>query len=143
MNIFRLTADLLHLFSKLILIFTIHSRRSAEGISLLTQSLYALVFLARYVDLLTTSWSYFIYNTMFKLFYIASSLYILFLMLRVYARTREEELEWKVSAIILGGSVVSAPIFQMILGRGELSWFIEVPSPCSLRVSMMMMRRIG
>ncbi|KAL0634746.1 hypothetical protein Q9L58_006342 [Maublancomyces gigas] len=126
MNVFRLTGDLLHLFSKLILIFTIHSRRSAEGISLLAQSLYALVFLARYVDLLTVPWGYYIYNTIFKLFYIASSFYILFLMLRVYARTREEEREWKVSAIILGGSVVSAPIFQMILGRGGLSQFTEV-----------------
>lgn len=131
MNIFRLTGDLLHLLSKLILIFTIHRRHSAEGISLLTQSLYALVFVARYVDLLTVPWGHFIYNTMFKLFYIASSLYILFLMLRVYARTREEEREWKVSAIILGGSAVAAPILKMIFGKGELSWFIEVPSPCS------------
>lgn len=131
MNIFRLTGDLLHLSSILILIFTIHSRRSAEGISLLTQSLYALVFLTRYVDLLTVPWGYFVYNTVFKLFYIMSSLYILFLMLRVYARTREEEREWKVSAIILAGSVVAAPIFQMVLGRGDGGRFTEVPSPCS------------
>lgn len=126
MNIFRLSADLLHLCSKVILIFTIHSRRSAEGISLLTQSLYALVFLTRYVDLLTEPWGHFLYNTVFKLFYIGSSLYILFLMLRVYARTREEEREWKVSAIIVGGSTIAAPILNMALGKGSFGWFTEV-----------------
>lgn len=70
-------------------------------------------------------WEHSIYNFLFKLFYIGSSLYILFLMLRVYARTREEEREWKVAAIILGGSAVAAPILRMFEG-GESGWLIEV-----------------
>lgn len=41
-------------------------------------------------------------------------------MLRVYARTREEEREWKVTAIILGGSAVTAPILVMVEGSGGL-----------------------
>lgn len=47
-------------------------------------------------------------------------------MLKVYARTREEEKEWKVTAVILAGSLVSAPIFGAIFGRGSSGWFIEV-----------------
>lgn len=121
-NIFRIAADFTHAISILILIFTIHSRRSAEGISLLTQLLYTLVFLTRYLDLLI--WSEFGYNTIFKVFYIASSLYILFLMVKVYARTREEEKEWKIAATILAGSTIAAPIMKAIFDESR-DWFIE------------------
>lgn len=122
-NVFRVAADFTHAISILILIFTIHRRRSAEGISLLTQLFYTLVFLTRYLDLLF--WWDIGYNTIFKLYYIGSSLYILFLMVKVYARTREEEKEWKVAAIILGASAIAAPIMKGIFG-GAGDWFLEV-----------------
>ena len=117
LNIFRLLGDFSHLFSKLILIATIHSRHSAEGISLLTQSLYLLVFLLRYLDLFSAaSWhsgSAF-YNTPFKLIYILTSAYILYLMFRRYARTRESETEYKLAAYILCISLLAAPVFMGI-----------------------------
>jgi hypothetical protein len=49
------------------------------GISFKTQALYVLVFLTRYIDLLTGPYVS-LYNTVMKVFFIASSAYILYLM---------------------------------------------------------------
>jgi len=48
MDLFRVLADVSHTCSKLILIWSIHSNKSAEGVSLLTQLLYIAVFGTRY-----------------------------------------------------------------------------------------------
>ena len=79
--------------------------------SLLTQALYTLVFLSRYLDLFVVPPSANRYNFVFKLTYIASSIYILFLMLRVYARSREAEKEWRVAVWILLFAAGAAPLF--------------------------------
>lgn len=81
MNPFRVLGDLSHLASILILIQTIKTSNSIEGMSLKTQALYVLVFLTRYSDLLALHWVSF-YNTLMKLFFIASSIYILDLLQR-------------------------------------------------------------
>jgi len=122
MNVFRILGDVSHTLSKCILIFAIHRNHSSEGVSLITQALYCLVFVTRYLDLfdINSKW-----NFVLKVFYILSSIYILFLMLRVYARTREREKAWKLGAWCLGGSAVLAPIVMMIFRR-KLYWgFIE------------------
>ena len=110
MNIFRILGDLSHTASKCILMYAIHRNKSAEGVSLLTQLLYILVFGTRYLDLFWvppwTSW----WNTVFKLFYITTSAYIVYLMMRVFARTREKEYAWKLGTWSLAGSLVSAPL---------------------------------
>lgn len=49
------------------------------GISFKTQALYVVVFCTRYLDLLTFDFVSF-YNVMMKLFFIGSSVYILYLM---------------------------------------------------------------
>jgi len=51
---------------------------------------------------------------MLKIFYISSSLYILFLMMRVYARTREREKAWKFGAACLVASAASSPLLMLI-----------------------------
>ncbi|ORE21291.1 ER lumen protein retaining receptor [Rhizopus microsporus] len=78
MNIFRLVADLMHLASIFILLLKIKKTRSCVGISFKTQLLYAIVFVTRYLDLFTKFIS--LYNTSMKIFFIASSVYILYLM---------------------------------------------------------------
>ncbi|AET41018.1 Erd2p Ecym_7170 [Eremothecium cymbalariae DBVPG len=75
-NIFRLGGDLSHLASILILINTITKTKSVDGISLKTQVLYVLVFITRYIDLFTKWYSF--YNTMMKIFFITSSIYVVF-----------------------------------------------------------------
>lgn len=108
--------DLSHMLSKCILIFAIHRNRSAEGVSLITQILYALVFCTRYLDVFSENSAW---NFVFKIFYILSSFYILGVMQWVYARSREREIAWKIGAIILGGSFVLSPFVMMIF---EGSW---------------------
>lgn len=110
MNIFRVLGDLSHTSSKLILITAIHTNRSAEGVSLLTQLLYILVFVTRYLDLFWVPPWFSVWNFVLKLFYMASSAYIVWLMMRVFARTREKEKGWRLASWSLGGSLIAAPL---------------------------------
>jgi hypothetical protein len=110
-NIFRILGDVSHLASKCILIFAIHRNRSAEGVSMITQILYAMVFCTRYTDLFTETH---VWNVFFKIFYIVSSFYIIGIMRYKYARTREREMAWKLGAASLGGSLLISPFAMMI-----------------------------
>lgn len=132
-NFFRISGDLTHLASKAILITTIHQLHSAEGISFLTQLLYLLVFSLRYLDLFwtfTRDW----YNTTFKIVYILTSVYTLYIMLKRFPRSREGEKEWRVSGwiLVIGGLVgIFGGLIICKLGWGtETHWrgcgFVEV-----------------
>ncbi|KAM7193591.1 ER lumen protein-retaining receptor [Naviculisporaceae sp. PSN 640] len=107
----RTLADLSHLTAKCILIFSIHKNRSAEGVSLITQVFYGLVFVTRYTDLFseTNGWNFF-----FKIFYLLSSFYTIGVMRFVFPRTREREVAWKMSAIIAAASLALSPFVMMI-----------------------------
>ncbi|XP_039122957.1 ER lumen protein-retaining receptor-like [Dioscorea cayenensis subsp. rotundata] len=78
MNAFRLLADLTHLLSIIILLVKIRTTKSCAGISLKTQDLYVLVFISRYLDLFTRPLS--LYNTPFKLVFLATSITIVYYM---------------------------------------------------------------
>lgn len=78
MNIFRFIGDMLHLGAILLLLSKMLRQRTAAGISLKTQFLFALVFTTRYLDLFTTYIS--LYNTLMKLFYLFTSWHICYLM---------------------------------------------------------------
>lgn len=119
-NIFHILGDLSHTSSKLILIWAIHRNSSAEGVSLITQVLYALVFATRYLDIFTSSATkdgWHTWNFSLKIFYTLSSLYIIFLMTSVYARTREREKAWKLGMYTLLGSVAITPFWYLIFHK--------------------------
>lgn len=100
------------------------------GVSLLTQILYALVFVTRYLDLFRASGWGDVWNDFFKIFYIASSFYIILLMMKMYPRTREKERAWKLALWSVAGSIVLAPIILPIFyGRYPYHWFTEVSWP--------------
>ena len=109
-------------------------RSMPVGVSLITQALYALVFMTRYVDLLwfwlgdfaDVPWLRY-WNGVLKVFYIASSLYIILLMMRVYPRTREREKAWKMGAACLVGSFVLTPLMVYIFAEGIS--FVNVRPP--------------
>ncbi|RMZ76086.1 hypothetical protein DV737_g4957, partial [Chaetothyriales sp. CBS 132003] len=126
MNALRVLGDVSHTASKCILIWAIHWNRSAEGISLLTQLLYITVFISRYLDLFwvppTRSW----WNFILKIFYIWSSIYIVVLMTRAYARTREREKAWRLGAYALGASMLAAPLVSLIFNGVEGSSVVEI-----------------
>ncbi|KKK19029.1 hypothetical protein P175DRAFT_0426454 [Aspergillus ochraceoroseus IBT 24754] len=120
----RIIADLAHFGSKCVLIWSIHRNRSAEGVSLLTQMLYALVFVTRYLNLLRPGGWKDPYLLIFKFFYIFSSFYIIFLMMKVFPRTRERERAWKMALGSVAVSLVLAPIVIPVLGEGyDHRWF--------------------
>jgi len=119
-NLFHILGDVSHTSSKLILIWAIHRNSSAEGVSLITQALYTLVFCTRYLDIFTSSATKDVWHTWnfsLKIFYTCSSLYIIFLMTSVYARTREREKAWKFGMYCLLGSLVLAPFWYLIFKK--------------------------
>jgi ER lumen protein retaining receptor len=102
----------------------------APGVSLLTQAFYLLVFLSRYIDLLWFSHHQLVdyWNLVLKIFFITSTSYILFIMTRVYPRTREREKAWKLGMYCLGGSALAAPIVLMVVRhRWSLLISFELP----------------
>ncbi|KAL4875908.1 ER lumen protein retaining receptor-domain-containing protein [Aspergillus karnatakaensis] len=122
----RVFADIAHFLSKCVLLWTIHRNRSAEGVSLLTQLLYVLVFLTRYADLLRPGGWHSAYNLIFKFFYFASSFYTIYLMMRVFPRTREKERAWKMALGSIGVSLVLAPVVLPIFDKFGDYWFENI-----------------
>ncbi|OCK77369.1 ER lumen protein retaining receptor [Lepidopterella palustris CBS 459.81] len=130
-NVFRILGDVSHTTSKLVLIWAIHSNSSAEGVSLITQVLYATVFLTRYLDIFKTSITYdweHTWNFCLKILYTVTSLYIIFIMTRVFARTREREKAWKFGIYCAGGSAILAPFWFLIFKKYILgtNWFLQI-----------------
>jgi ER lumen protein retaining receptor len=80
------------------------------GISLLTQAMYALVFVTRYLDLVDRFIS--MYNSVFKAVYIISAFYVLFLMRWIYPSTSESRMAWQATGIVLAFSVLISLIFN-------------------------------
>jgi len=62
-----------------------------------------------------------VWNFSLKIFYICSSLYIIFLMTSVYARTREREKAWKFGMFCLLGSLLVTPFWYLIFSK----WVIQ------------------
>lgn len=91
-------------FSVLILLFLLPL--GPVGISFKTQALYATVFLTRYTDLFSNFQS--LYNTAMKVFFIASSLYIVYLMRFKYKATNDPRLDtFKVHYVVGGTSALA------------------------------------
>ncbi|CAG8479833.1 7741_t:CDS:10 [Acaulospora morrowiae] len=93
-------------------------------ISFKTQLLYALVFLSRYLDLFT-SWVS-LYNTVMKIFFIASSLYVLYLMKRKFRATYDPNLETFRIEFLLIPCILLALIFHYDFTFMEISWAFSV-----------------
>lgn len=91
MNIFQLIADLMHLASICILLLKMLTTRSAAGISFKSQALLATVFISRYLDLFIIFHSF--YNTIMKIIFISTSLYILYIMKTQLKATWDEKLD--------------------------------------------------
>ncbi|KAI0767170.1 ER lumen protein retaining receptor [Fomes fomentarius] len=124
MNLFRLFGDLSHLASIFILLQKIQSTRSCRGISFKTQALYATVFIARYLDLFYEWVS--LYNFAMKVFFIASSCYILYLMKVKYRPTHDPSIDTFRIEYLLGPCVVLALLFHYRFTVSELLWSFSI-----------------
>ncbi|KAI0697409.1 ER lumen protein retaining receptor [Cerioporus squamosus] len=124
MNLFRLFGDLSHLASIFILLQKIQSTRSCRGISFKTQALYATVFITRYLDLFYEWVS--LYNFTMKVFFIASSCYILYLMKFKYRPTHDPSIDTFRVEYLLGPCVVLALLFHYKFSIPELLWSFSI-----------------
>ncbi|KZV89098.1 ER lumen protein retaining receptor [Exidia glandulosa HHB12029] len=125
MNIFRLFGDLSHLASIFILLHKIQTTRSCRGISFKTQALYVAVFCARYLDLLTFNFVSF-YNVIMKLFFIGSSVYILYLMRVRFRPTHDPSIDTFRIEYLLGPSALLALVFNYRFTLIEVLWAFSI-----------------
>lgn len=107
-NIFRYLGDYMHLIGIVVLLFTIISRKSVQGISRTTQILYFVVFVTRYLDLLDHSQQ--AYLVFFKLTYIATAIAVLVLFAK-YDKTYE----WRNDSVSISAIVCPCIIATFIL----------------------------
>ncbi|KAK0939632.1 hypothetical protein LTR29_008758 [Friedmanniomyces endolithicus] len=130
-DIFHILGDVAHTASKLIS----STPSTPTSVSLLTQLLYILVFLTRYLDVFWVApwravfwispwWSW--WNFTLKIFYIGSSAYIVWVMMRKFARTREKERGWRLAMGVLVGSVVAGPVVCRVVRGWEYTTKTEV-----------------
>lgn len=124
MNIFRIVADLSHLASSFLLLYSIESHQSITGLSLKTQLLYVVVFVLRYLDLLTTYVS--LYNTVMKIVFISTSSYTVYLMTKKYHKTIREDVDtFPVKFLLLPVGVATLLITHAYTFR-ELTWAFSI-----------------
>eukprot|EP00331_Platyophrya_macrostoma_P034215 CAMPEP_0176456736 /NCGR_PEP_ID=MMETSP0127-20121128/31473_1 /TAXON_ID=938130 /ORGANISM="Platyophrya macrostoma, Strain WH" /LENGTH=218 /DNA_ID=CAMNT_0017846767 /DNA_START=37 /DNA_END=693 /DNA_ORIENTATION=- len=114
-NLFRLTGDIIHLLSFVILIQKIRRSKNCLGLSLKTQELYLTVFLTRYLDIYYY-WSYQTYYLFFmKLLFIGCTAYTIYLMkfekpyCLSYDPTGDDFPHWKV---LIPGAMIAALIIH-------------------------------
>lgn len=124
MNIFRLLGDISHMVSCGLLLYSIETNRSIKGVSLKTNLLYLLVFVIRYVDLLYKFFS--VYNTFMKLFFIGTSAYTVYLMVKKYPQTIHEDIDTCQIKYLVGGAAVASLIFTHSRSLREVSWSFSV-----------------
>ncbi|KAF6019554.1 hypothetical protein EB796_022127 [Bugula neritina] len=85
MNAFRLVGDLCHLAAIVLLLLKIWKSRSVAGLSGKSQILFGLVFVTRYLDLVTNFVSP--YNTIMKVFFLSSSIATVYLIYTKFKAT--------------------------------------------------------
>jgi len=122
--LFRLLGDLSHLASIFILLHKIQVTRSCRGISFKTQALYVAVFVARYLDLFFRFVS--LYNSIMKLFFIGSSVYILYLMKYKYRPTHDPSIDTFKVEYLVGPCFIFALIFNYQFIVSEILWSFSI-----------------
>ncbi|CAL3966885.1 hypothetical protein PZA11_003355 [Diplocarpon coronariae] len=125
MNLFRILGDLSHLISILILLHKMRQTSSCSGISFKSQALYLMVYATRYVDLLWT-FTDSAYNTVFKLLFLVSSGYTLYLMTTAYKPTHDPNIDTFRVQYLLGGSLVLAVLFPYKYTPSEIMWTFSI-----------------
>ncbi|KAL1985577.1 hypothetical protein VTN96DRAFT_7797 [Rasamsonia emersonii] len=125
MNIFRLLADFSHLTSIFILLHKMKSSSSCSGLSFKSQALYLIVFVTRYLDLFWT-FTDSAYNTIFKILFIGSSTYTIYLMLNDYKPTHDPNLDTFKVQYLLGFSALLAILFPERYSISEILWTFSI-----------------
>lgn len=139
-NIFRLSGDLLHVVSILLLWMKMQKTRSCAGLSLKSQLLYFAVYVTRYLDLFY--FSHFdlkhVYNFIMKCLFIGSQFAVLYYMWYRYRSSYNAKLDMVRIELILLPCFVLAFFFLEPNSHGGVLYFIRevrtghaAPRPCS------------
>ncbi|KAJ4408043.1 endoplasmic reticulum retention protein [Gnomoniopsis sp. IMI 355080] len=123
LNVFRVLADFAHLGSILILLHKMVDLKSCSGISFKSQCLYFIVYVTRYLDLFQTNS---VYNLLFKIAFISSQGYILYLMTTSYKPTNDPNLDTFRVEYLLGGAAVLAVVIPYKYTVSEIFWAFSI-----------------
>ncbi|KAI1471434.1 ER lumen protein retaining receptor [Daldinia caldariorum] len=123
LNVFRVLGDFSHLGSIGILLHKMIELNGASGISFKSQALYFIVYITRYLDLFSTSS---IYNIIFKILFISSQGYIIYLMTTKYKRTVDPSLDTFRVQYLLGGAAVLAILLPYKYTFSEIMWAFSI-----------------
>jgi ER lumen protein retaining receptor len=124
MNIFRYLGDSIHLIAILILVEHIVETKSCSGISGKSQILFALVFVTRYLDLFTHFIS--LYNTVMKIFYLASSFATVYLIYFKFKATYDKTHDTFRIEFLLIPSTILALIINHEFDVLEILWTFSI-----------------
>ncbi|KID60949.1 ER lumen protein retaining receptor, partial [Metarhizium brunneum ARSEF 3297] len=152
LNVFRIAADLSHLASILILLHKMtqlnvqltplraprrqprlsrtcpvttvaNILQSCSGISFKSQALYLFVYVTRYLDLFSTES---LYNLAFKIMFIGSQGYIIYLMTNAYKPTNDPNVDTFRVQYLLAGAAVLAVLFPYKYTFSEIMWAFSI-----------------
>ncbi|KAF7994212.1 hypothetical protein HCN44_006962 [Aphidius gifuensis] len=124
MNIFRLSGDLSHLLAVIILVLKIWTTRSCAGISGKSQILFAIVYVTRYLDLVTTFVS--VYNTSMKVIFIGASFATIYLMYSKFKATYDHNHDSFRIEFLLAPTVILALLINQKFTVLEVLWTFSI-----------------
>ena len=124
MNIFRLLGDLSHLLAILLLLLKIWKTRSCAGISGKSQILFLIVFVTRYLDLVTNFVS--LYNTSMKIFLISSAAATVYLMYFKFKATYDGNHDTFRIEFLLGPAALLAIVLNHEFSVMEILWTFSI-----------------
>jgi len=123
LNIFRILGDFSHLGSICILLHKMVQMKSCSGISFKSQVLYLIVYITRYLDLFST---HSLYNLVFKILFISTQGYIIYLMINTYKPTNDSNLDTFRVQYLLGGAAILAILFPYYYDPWEILWAFSI-----------------
>lgn len=124
MNIFRLGGDLAHLMAIIILLLKIWTTRSCAGISGRSQILFAITFVARYLDLFTHYVS--LYNTFMKVVYLVAAFATVYMMYMKFKATYDHNHDTFRLEFLLGPAAVLALVINHEFTFMEVMWTFSI-----------------
>ncbi|PHH80179.1 hypothetical protein CDD80_2550 [Ophiocordyceps camponoti-rufipedis] len=125
LNVFRIAADLSHLASILILLHKMVQLNSCSGISFKSQALYLIVYVTRYLGMYLFATES-IYNLIFKILFIGSQGYIIYLMANAYKPTNDPNVDTFRVQYLIGGAAVLAVLFPYKYTVSEILWAFSI-----------------
>uniref|UniRef100_A0AC35TZ10 ER lumen protein-retaining receptor n=1 Tax=Rhabditophanes sp. KR3021 TaxID=114890 RepID=A0AC35TZ10_9BILA len=124
MNIFRLLADLFHLFAIIVLLLKIWKTRSCSGISGKSQILFLIVFITRYLDMFINFVS--VYNTAMKFFYLGTSIATCYFIYTKFRPTYDQNHDTFRLEFLIVPSVVLALVINHDFSILEIMWTFSI-----------------